>query len=112
MLALTAVIVLVGVAVMLLFAGNQLEQRLDERVDQVSRDFDADVNRMRDDVRRELDARLPPAGAVAPTPTPLATTTPAPEDELVPEETATVEPTTTPGANDAATATPTPIDQP
>src|SRR5688572_23984211 len=72
MLALTAVIVLVGVALMLLFAGDQLDRQLDERVDQVSREFDADINKMREDVRKELDARLPAGGVVTPTPTPLA----------------------------------------
>src|SRR5215212_6402628 len=69
MLVLTAVIVLVGVAVMLAIAGRIIEDKIDDRVEEVNKDFDASLSRFRDDVRKELDARLPVGGAgTLPTP--------------------------------------------
>jgi hypothetical protein len=102
MLALTAAVVLVGMAAMLVIAGRVFEDRLDDRVEQVNRDFDADMNRLRDDVRRELDARLPPPGT-APTATPSATPTPT----STPEDGATATPTASPTPTATAEASPT-----
>jgi hypothetical protein len=93
-LALAAALVLIGVAVMFIIAGNILENRVDDRIEAVNKDFDASLNRFRDDVKKELDARIPATGAGAlPTPTPFPTETPTP--------------TTTPDAGTSPTATPT-----
>jgi hypothetical protein len=80
MLALTAAIVLVCVAVMFIVAGNELDKRLDERATDIERSIDADLNKIREDVRRELEAQGTPAAPV-PTPTPFPTPTPTPEGE-------------------------------
>ncbi len=55
-------IVIVGL--MFVFAGNQLDRRLDERVGEVQKEFDASLNKFREDVRKELDARGAGGGAV------------------------------------------------
>src|SRR3954468_5003130 len=81
MLALTAVIVLLGVAVMLAIGGRIIEDRVDDRIAEVNRDFDASLNRFREDVKKELDARAGSLGATTgiPTPTVVPTPTPSPE---------------------------------
>jgi hypothetical protein len=95
MLAAAVAVVLIGFAAMLLIAGRIVENRVDDRIAEVNKDFDASLNRFRADVRKELDARLPPAGAGAlPTPTPLPSATPTA--------------TTTPDAGTTATATASP----
>jgi hypothetical protein len=104
MLALASAIVLGCMLVMFIVAGNQLDKQLDDRAAQIERSFEADLNRIREDVRRELEAQ-PPAATPVPTATPFDTPTP------VPTETATPAPTDTPGAGDA-TATPTAPIQP
>jgi type II secretory pathway pseudopilin PulG len=85
MLIVTALVVLLGVAAMLAVGGRIAENRLDDRVDEVTKDFDASLNRFREDVRRELDARAAQGGVapVTPTPTvaPLETPTPTPTPE-------------------------------
>jgi hypothetical protein len=111
MLALAALGVLVGVAIMLVIFGNEMDRRLDDRVTQVQRNFDASLNRVREDVRQELDATgtaptAPPA--VTPTPTPFGTATPEAGTELTPDP--TVEGTATP--DDTGQPTPTPTIQP
>jgi type II secretory pathway pseudopilin PulG len=105
MLALTAVIVLLGVAVMLAIGGRIIENRVDDRIVEVNKDFDASLNRFREDVKKELDARAGSTGlpTATPFPTPAATPTASP-DENAP--TATPTPTKTPSAG--ATPTPTP----
>jgi type II secretory pathway pseudopilin PulG len=109
MLALAAVVVLLGVAVMLAISGSIIENRVNDRITEVNRDFDASLNRFRDDVRKELDARAPTlgAGAAVPTATPLATPTPAasPGGDATP--TPTPPPTKTPSSGATPTATPT-----
>jgi hypothetical protein len=111
MLALTALVVLIGVAAMLVIAGRIAEDRLDDRVDDVTQDFDASLNRFRGDVRRELDQRLPQPGAgtiPTPTPTPPATPTPSPSATPTPEGegTSTPSPTSTPSAEATPMETP------
>jgi outer membrane murein-binding lipoprotein Lpp len=101
MLVLTALVVLAGVLGMLVVAGNILDQRLDDRVAGVQKQFDTSLERLRQDVRKELDARIP-AGGVTPVPTVEASPTPSPEGEE------TVTPTPTPSASPGASATPTP----
>jgi hypothetical protein len=82
MLALAAGLVLVCVAVMFLIAGNELDKRLDQRATDIERSIDADLNKIREDVRRELEAQGTPAAPVpTPTPFPTPTETPTPEGE-------------------------------
>src|SRR5688500_4116799 len=73
MLVATALVVLIGVAAMLAIGGRIAEDRLDDRVDEVTRDFDTSLNRFRDEVRRELDARGAQGGIAPVTPTPTPT---------------------------------------
>lgn len=106
MLVGAAVAVLVGVAIMFLIAGKIWEDRLNDRVQDVTKEFDQSLTDFRNDVRKELDARLPAAGAGAvppptTTPFPTETPTPAPTTEATPSATATATATTT------AEATPT-----
>jgi hypothetical protein len=110
MLALTAAVVLLGVGVMLVIGGRIIEDRVDDRIAEVNQDFDASLNRFRDDVKKELDARagsLGAAGAAIPTPTPLATPTPTASPEGDGAATPTATPTDTPSAETSPTATPT-----
>jgi hypothetical protein len=111
MLASTAVIVLLGVAVMLAVGGRIIENRIDDRVAEVNKDFDASLNRFRADVKKELDARTAAlgAGAAVPTPTPFAAPTPTPtaSPEGDGAATPTATPTDTPSAEASPTATPT-----
>jgi len=101
MLIATGAVVLLGVLVMFIIAGN----RFDDRVNDVDRQVEQSLNQIRTDVRKELDARLP-AGGAAPTPTPVVAPTPTPTVEA--------EPTPTPTADDdgGAGATPTPTPSP
>jgi hypothetical protein len=106
MLVAAATAVLVGVAIMLLIAGKVFEDRLDDRVQDVTKEFDQSLDRFRNDVRKELDARLPAGGtgtipAPTATPFPTETPTPAPTVESTPSPSATATATTT------AEATPT-----
>jgi hypothetical protein len=103
MLALTAAAVLIGIAAMLVIAGRIVEDRIDDRVAKVSKDFDASLNRFRDEVKREFDARLP-AGAGTPTPAPFETPTPTPSLER--DGSTTPTPTATPSAQATPTETP------
>ncbi len=104
MLALTAAIVLLGVAVMLAIGGRIIEDRTDDRIAEIQKDFDASLNRFREDVKKELDARagstgLPPAAT--PLPAPTAAPTASPEEGS--SETPT--PTETPSAEASPTPT-------
>ncbi len=92
MLVATGFAVLAGVLVMFIIAGN----RFDDRVNDVDKQVEQSLNQIRTDVRKELDARLPPGGGVAPTPTPFVTPTPTPTVEGEPTETPTPSPTTEP----------------
>jgi hypothetical protein len=106
-------LVLVGVLAMFYIAGRILENRVDDRIEEVNKDFDASLNRFREDVKKELDARLPAAGTggAIPTPTPFATETPSPTatpdtGTTSPTETATASPTATTTAEATPTETP------
>jgi hypothetical protein len=101
MLALASVIVLLCVAVMFLIAGDQVDKQLDDRAAEIERSIDADLNKIREDVRRELEAQGTPAPV--PTPTPFETPTPEPS----PTETETPSPEPTPGTDGGPTPTPT-----
>ena len=99
-------IVIVGL--MFVFAGNQLDRRLDERVGEVQKEFDASLNKFREDVRKELDARGAGGGAVdggIATPFPTATAFPTPTVDPGVTPTPTSEPTTTPDETATPTAT-------
>ncbi len=108
MLALTAAVVLLGIGLMFYIT----VQEVDERVNAVRTQIDQSISTLRTDVRRELDARIPPGGVGAiptPSPTPFPTTTPAPEPtvdggDVTPEP--TIEGETTPDAE----VTPTPTE--
>ncbi len=98
MLLATAFAVLAGVLVMFIIAGN----RFDDRVNDVDQQVEQSLNQIRTDVRKELDARLPAGGGVAPTPTPFTPPTATPTVEAEPT------PTETPTPDDGGGATPTP----
>src|SRR3954449_13198985 len=102
MLAAAVAVVLLGVLVMFMIAGRILENRVDDRIEQVNKDFDASLNRFREDVRKELDARLPPGGTVPTPTTPPPTETPSP----TPDAGTTATPTSTPSATTSPTETP------
>jgi hypothetical protein len=107
MLAVTAASVVVVVALMFLFAGRELDRRLDSRVDNVQKQFDASLNKFRDDVRKELDARGGATGGTGgiATPFPTATAFPTPTVDPGVTPTPTAEPTTSPDATETPTAT-------
>ena len=94
MLAAAAAVVLIGVGVMLLIASNELDNKLNDRVDQVNREIDAQFEQL----RREVEAR----GSVTPVPTPTPFPTPSPTASATPSPLPTESPTPT----GTATATP------
>jgi hypothetical protein len=109
MLVVTGVAVVVVVAVMFFVAGNQLDRQLDERVSTIQKEFDASLNRVRDDVRKELAASgglgtgvtgTEPAPIPTATPFPTATFDPGLEPEPTPAATFTPAPTITPAATE------------
>jgi hypothetical protein len=102
MLVAAAAAVLVGVALMLLFAAHELDNKLNDRVDEVNQRIDSQFEKVRSDVRKELDARG--AGAAIPSTTPFPTPTFSP----VPTDTPTATPTATASSSATSTATPTP----
>jgi hypothetical protein len=59
MLLVTAALVLGGVALMLVAAGNEFDRRVDRQVESVQTDFGRDVDRLERRIERELDERLP-----------------------------------------------------
>ena len=93
MLAAAVAVTLLGVLIMLLIFGRHVNDEVNQRADKIEREFN--------DIRKEIDQRLPPAGAV-----PTATAFPAPTPSPAPTEA----PTTTP--TPSATATPKPTDTP
>jgi hypothetical protein len=88
MLSAAVVVVLGGVLVMLLIFGHHVDQQVDDRANKIESEFN--------DIRREIDQRLPPAGAVpSVTPSPTATPSPAPTETPTPSPSATASPTAT-----------------
>jgi hypothetical protein len=65
LLAVFAVVVLGGTALLLVAAGNEFDRRINDQVERVHREFQGDFDNIQREVRNELDRRLP-----APTPTP------------------------------------------
>ncbi len=68
MLGVFAAVVLGGVYLMLVAAGDELDRRLDREVSRVERDIERNFDGIQEDVRRELDRRLPENPAVTPAP--------------------------------------------
>jgi hypothetical protein len=54
-----AVVVVGGVGLLLMAAGNEFDSRLDREVDNVHEQFESDFDSIREEVREELDRRLP-----------------------------------------------------
>ncbi len=94
MLAAAVLVTLLGVLAMLAIFGNRVDDKVNQRADKIEREFN--------DIQKEIDQRLPPAGVV-PTTTAFPTPTPSP----APTETATSTPTPTPSASATPTSTPT-----
>jgi hypothetical protein len=65
LLAVFAIVILGGVGLMLVAAGNEFDRRINREVDRVHREFETDFDGIRREVREELDRRLP-----SPTPSP------------------------------------------
>jgi hypothetical protein len=59
LLALFAVVVLAGTLLLLIAAGNEFDRRIDSEVDRVHEQFESDFDTIRQEVREELDRRLP-----------------------------------------------------
>jgi hypothetical protein len=109
MLVVAAIAVLIGMAAMLVVAGTIIENKIDDRVQEVNRDFDKSLNDFRSDVRKELDARLPAGGGTTPVPTttPFPTETPTPAPTTEGETTPSPAPTETASPSTTSEATPT-----
>jgi len=58
-MALFAVVVLGGTALMLIAAGNEFDRRINSEVENVHREFQSDFDDIQHNVRDELDRRLP-----------------------------------------------------
>jgi cytoskeletal protein RodZ len=99
MLAAAVAVTLLGVFVMLLIFGNRVNDEFDKRATKVENEFN--------DIRREIDQRLPPAGVV-PTTTAFPTPTPSPAPTETPTPTPTPSPAATATTTPSATATRTP----
>jgi hypothetical protein len=70
MLLVFAAVVLGGVYLMLVGFGDELDRELDSEVRRVERELERNFDGIQEDVRRELDRRLPEDAAVTPVPTP------------------------------------------
>jgi hypothetical protein len=68
MLAVFAVVVLGGVYLMLVEFGDQLDSELDREVRRVERQLEQNFDGIQQDVREELDRRLPEQPATVPEP--------------------------------------------
>jgi len=58
-MAVFAVVVLGGVALMLVAAGNEFDRRINRQVENVHGEFQTDFDQIEQNVRDELDRRLP-----------------------------------------------------
>src|SRR4051812_2812572 len=95
LLATAVVVTLLGVLVMLVVFGHRVNDEVNTRSDKIEREFN--------DIRKEIDQRLPPAGAV-----PTTTAFPTPTPSAAPTETATAAPTATPSPTASAEPSSTP----
>jgi hypothetical protein len=93
MLAIAVLVTLGGVLAILLVFGHHVEKQVDDRANRIEREFNQ--------IRKDIDTRLPPGGAV-PSATPSPTETPSPS----PSPTETASPTGTPSPSATATNTP------
>jgi hypothetical protein len=59
LLALFAAVILGGTALLLVAAGNEFDRRINREVDRVHQQFESDFDTIQQDVRDELDRRLP-----------------------------------------------------
>ena len=59
MLTVVAVVVLGGMAAMLIVAGREAEDHLDREIQRVERELERNLDGLEQDVRDELDRRLP-----------------------------------------------------
>ena len=59
LLTVFAVVVVGGVALLLMAAGDEFDRRITREVDRVHREFESDFDGIRQEVRDELDRRLP-----------------------------------------------------
>jgi hypothetical protein len=66
MLVVFAIAVLGGFYVMLVAAGDELDERLDREADRIEREFDGSLRGIERDIREELDRRLPETAAPTP----------------------------------------------
>jgi hypothetical protein len=64
MLAVFAVVVLGGTALMFVAAGREVDRQLDSEVERVQRELERNFDGIQEDVREELDRRLPEPTAV------------------------------------------------
>ena len=91
MLAVAVLVTLAGVLAIMLVVGNRVENRLNARADRIQREVDQ--------IRADIDRRLPPGGVVptvTPLPTPSPTETPSPSPTPSPSASPTPTPTRTP----------------
>ena len=113
MLVVATAVLLAGFALMFYIT----VQNVNDRVDDVNTQIDRSVNQLRTDVRKELDARIPPGGigGIGGVPTPTPTVDPVPTEEPTPdplEVTPTPSPTVEGETTPDASATPTPTEDP
>jgi hypothetical protein len=59
LLTVFAIVVLGGTALLLVAAGNEFDRRINDQVDRVHQEFEGDFDNIRQEVRDELDRRLP-----------------------------------------------------
>jgi hypothetical protein len=82
-------VILGGMLAIVLIVGNRVDKSVADRADRIERQFN--------DIRRDIDRRLPVAGAV-PSVTPLPTASPAPTPTPTPSPSPSASPTATPSA--------------
>src|SRR3954462_2202071 len=95
-----AAAVVVLVAIMLLIAGNQLDKQLNDRVDEVNKELDANFNQIQKEVQDQINQQgggaIPPV-TTTPTPSAIPSTTPSPQGDAT--TTATPSPSATESAS-------------
>jgi hypothetical protein len=66
MLVVFALVVLGGFYLMLVAAGDELDERFDREADRIEREFDTSLQGIQRDIREELDRRLPATPTATP----------------------------------------------